>query len=461
MSVQKNQVVTVEITGFSAEGSGVGKYNGMAVFTPYTAAGDTAEILIVKAQKSFAYGKLIKLIKPSPLRDGPGCPVYSKCGGCAFRHIKYEAELAAKRERVRDALKRIAKADIEPEPIIGSELTDGYRNKALYPVRLAGGKINMGFFAPRSHRVVPCTGCLLQPPVFEPALKAFEYWTEEKNISVYDEESKSGYLRGVYLRAAGDGDVMACAVVSKPEIIGAETLIKRLKDAVPLLKSVIFNINPDDTNVVLGKECRTVWGDGYLEDALCGLSFKISPLSFYQVNRPQAEKLYAKAAEYAALTGGETLLDLYCGAGAIGLTMAGRCKKVIGAEIVPEAVADAKQNAALNGISNAEFICADVAGAAEALKSRGLRPDVVVLDPPRKGCAAGALKTVAAMGPGRIVYVSCDPATLARDVAALVGYGYRLRAAAPVDMFPRTAHVETVTLLQRRDQQLGPPTASD
>lgn len=452
MELQKNQVVPLEITGYTADGSGVGHYNGIAVFVPRAAAGDRIEAKILKTAKSFAYGKIERIVSPSADRIPVDCPQFSRCGGCVFRHISYEAELRAKQQRVQDALERIAGFRFAVlKPIVGARNPDRYRNKAQLPIGDGpDGKIRMGFYAARSHRIIDCAECLLQPEEFALAVSAFQEWEHSTCDSVYNGSTGRGALRHLFLRKAeATGEVMACVVVNGNGVHNEPELAALLQRKVPGLASVAVNSNREKTNVILGRKCRTVWGSDFITDRLCGLSFRISPLSFYQVNPRQAERLYGLAGQYAGLTGREAVLDLYCGTGTIGLSMAKDAGRVIGVEIVEQAVGDAKKNAAENGIGNAEFLCADAVKATDLLKSRGIRPDVVVLDPPRKGCDPALIATVAQMAPARVVYVSCDPATLARDLKLFAQYGFKTMEVTPVDMFPRTAHVECVALMSK------------
>ena len=452
MELKKNDVIDLDITGYTAEGSGVGRYENIAVFVPLAAAGDRLRVKILKTAKTYAFGRIDRIMKPSGERMNPDCGQFAQCGGCVYRHVGYAEELRAKQRRVQDAMERIGGFhDLVMNPILGAKDPDHYRNKAQLPIgRAAGGGVTLGFYASHSHRLIPCEECRLQPPAFTAAMKAFREWAEKSGEDVYDEATGRGRLRHLYLRQAGaTGEVMVCGVVNGNGVHYEPELVELLRKNVPGLKSVIINVNREKTNVVLGKKCRTVWGEDTITDILCGLEFHISPMSFYQVNRDQAERLYTVAGEYAGLTGSETLLDLYCGTGTIGLSMAKKAGKVIGVEIVEQAVGDAKRNAENNGIANAEFLCADAAKAADMLKNRGVRPDVVVLDPPRKGCDAALIETVAKMAPARVVYVSCDPATLARDLKLFAEKGYQPQELTPVDMFPRTAHVETVVLMSR------------
>ena len=449
MLLNKNDDIELHIDSVSLTGSGVGRYNGLAVFVPATAPGDIIEAHIIKAKKSYAVGKCTKIIKPSPDRTDNDCQAYPGCGGCSFRHMSYGAELKLKSDAVRDAFSRIGGLDVDLKPIIGADSPDGYRNKAQYPVGCENGGLKIGFYSRRSHRIVDCRACRLAPPEFEKILGTVADWIEKYNISVYDETSRSGAVRHIYLRKAfATGEIMLCLVSAQENLPRTDKLIESLKDE-KAIKNVLININPDDTNAVLGEKCIPLLGDGCITDILCGVKVRISPLSFYQVNRAQAEKLYKKAAEYAGAEKIKLLLDLYCGAGTIGLSMADRAEELIGIETVAPAVEDAKKNAAANGIENARFICADAGEAAEKLLAEGKRPEVIILDPPRKGCSEQTIKAAAKMAPDRIVYVSCDPATLARDCAAFKELGYEVEEATPVDLFPRTAHVETVVLLSK------------
>lgn len=453
--LRKNDTVELSVTGISHDGMGVGRAGGMAVFLPACAPGDRVRARIVGVKKNFAYGKPLELLSFSPARVEPDCTAFPRCGGCAFRHIRYSEELRIKQDRVQDAFRRIAHLDVPVRPIVGTEETEGYRNKAEYPVAAGDNGLQMGFYARGSHRIVDseaCTVCRLQPSVFRAALGAFREWAEDFGISAYDEATGHGLLRHVYLRQApGSGTVMACAVINGTEVPGEKELVSRLRSAVPALISVLVNSNRARSNVILGPVCRTLWGADRLTGNFCGLQVEISPLSFYQVNSSQAERLYAAAGELAHLHPDSILLDLYCGAGTIGLTMARSAAHVIGVEIVPAACADARQNAVLNHINNAEFLCADAGEAAASLAARGLRPDVVVIDPPRKGCSRETIEAVVQMAPARIVYVSCNPETLARDAALFSSRGYRCEEVRPFDLFPRTSHVECVALMSKAD----------
>ena len=444
--MQKNDITDLEITDITNEGSGVGKYDGMAVFVPMTAVGDKISAKILKVKKNYAYAKCEKITEPSVDRIEVDCPSFDKCGGCVFRHINYSAELRLKERKVYECIKRIGGEDIKPQPAVPAESTDGYRNKAQYPV---GNGAVIGFYANRSHRIIPCENCLIHPAFFNDTAKICGDWIKKFGISIYDETVHKGLLRHIYIRfAEKTNELMVTLVINGDGIPHSDELINRLSERFgTALKSVQLNINKSKTNVILGDKCRVICGDGYITDILCGVKVRLSPMSFYQVNRNMAELLYKKAADYAQ-PDGKNILDLYCGAGTIGLSMARRAKSVIGVEIVPEAVEDARFNAHQNGITNAEFICGDASFAAQELSKRKIHPDVVIVDPPRKGCDSALITAIAhSFKPERVVYVSCDPATLARDISVFRQNGYRLAGYTPVDLFPRTAHIETAALL--------------
>ncbi len=454
--LNKNEVYKTEITGLTAEGNGVCKIDSMVVFVPHTAVGDILEVRIVKTLKKYAFGIIERIITPSKDRISLDCPLSDKCGGCILRHISYDAELAFKRQCVYDAVTRIGGIDgaIVGE-IIPSENIISYRNKVQLPIANDNdGNVTVGFFARRSHRVIPISGCLLHSGAFDPIIDAFIAFANKYKLSPYDEKSHSGLLRHLYLRhAMGTGEIMVCIVINGKDIPHSDDLIKNLLLTNDKIKTIIINENLEKTNVITGRVCHTLYGEGYITDTLCGISFRISPLSFYQVNRIQAEKLYNIAREFADLKPRETLLDLYCGTGTIGLTMARYVKKLYGVEIIPEAIEDAKINAKVNGIKNADFFCGDAAAAAEKLSIRRVKPDCVIIDPPRKGCDSILIKTISEhFSPSRVVYVSCNPATLARDLRIFGELGYEVKRIVPVDLFPRTGHVECVVLMSRVDR---------
>ncbi|NCC86743.1 MAG: 23S rRNA (uracil(1939)-C(5))-methyltransferase RlmD [Clostridia bacterium] len=451
MSIQKNQEVKLYIDGITTQGWGVGHIDGFAIFVANTTVGDTIIAHIIKAKKKYAIAIIREILIPSANRHEPDCPAFSQCGGCVYRHITYGAELKIKHKQVEDALLRIGHIDIIPQPIIPAKNIDAYRNKAQYPVGF-DGELKIGFFAPNSHRIVNCRECKLQPQEFTTALQIFDDFISKNNISIYNEKENSGLLRHIYLRKAdATGEILACAVINGKELPNAESLAKDLSYALPKLKGFLININKSDTNVVLGQKSKLIWGQDYITDILCGCKFRISALSFYQVNASQAQNLYEKAQEYAQLDSSDVLLDLYCGTGTIGISMASKVKKLVGVEIIEQAVQDAKINAALNGIENAIFICGDAADAAKQLKEDGERPSVVLVDPPRKGLTPELISTIVELQPKRIVYISCDPATLARDCELFEKSEYKVQQVTPVDMFPRTAHVETVVLLSHKN----------
>lgn len=453
--LKKNDEITLTIDAMTAEGSGIGRHDGLAVFVPNTAVGDTVLCHIIKAKKNYAVGKAFEVLEASPDRVEPDCPVAARCGGCCFRHVSYDAELRYKRRRVQDAFERIGHLDAEVLPVRGAADVDRYRNKAQFPVQLDRKHMPvLGFYASNTHRVVPCGDCRLQPEEFAEALAAVREWIIRRGITVYDEETHTGLLRHVYIRQGHySKQLMVCLVVngdSSVSVPRVSFLADALKETIPGFVSLSVNYNPAKTNVILGRETEVVYGDGAIQDTLLGCAFRLSPRSFYQVNTPQAEVLYSLAADRAGLTGEEILLDLYCGTGTIGLTMADRCRHLYGVEILPEAVEDARRNAAANGVENATFVCGDAADAAARLKADGVSADVILVDPPRKGLSEQLIATIDAFGPERVVYISCDPATLARDCGRFAEHGWHIAAPAqPVDLFPRTAHVETVVLLEK------------
>lgn len=451
LSIYKNKRVEIFIDGVTTQGWGVGHIDGFAVFVANSAIGDTILAHIIKVKKNYAIGKLLDIIIPSPSRYEPDCPVFSQCGGCAYRHITYDSELNIKYKQVKEAFSRIGHMDINPQPIVSAKTIDRYRNKAQFPVGF-DSELKIGFYAPYSHRIINCRDCKLQPQEFATALQVFDEFITQNHIPIYNEEKNKGLLRHIYLRKAdATKEILACAVINGDELPNTQTLADNLKNALPNLKGFLININKSDTNVILGDKCKLIWGQDYITDILCGCSFRISPLSFYQVNSSQAQLLYEKAQEYANLSSDDILLDLYCGTGTIGLTMANKVKKLIGVEIIKQAVQDAKTNAEINNIQNAEFICDDATNAAKTLMKNNELPTVVLVDPPRKGLSPELVSTITQMQPNRIVYISCDPATLARDCALFEKSHYKVEELTPVDMFPRTSHVETCVLLSHKN----------
>ena len=449
-TLKKNDEIKLNIEAITSEGSALAHDGGMAVFVRGAVAGDEIVAHIIKVSKNYAVASLKEIIKPSEFRIQSDCPVSSKCGGCSLRNMTYEEELRFKRQRVRDAIERIGHLDVPVMDIIGADEINGYRNKAQYPVLIENAQLKTGFYAYKSHRIIPCENCLLQPKEFDDCLKAFEKWVKASNITSYDEKTGKGLLRHIYLRKAPKtGEIMACAVINSNSLPKQEILVEELRK-IPDIKSICFNINKTQSNVILGDKTVLLWGKETICDILLGKKFEISPESFYQINHNQCEKLYKKAIDYAELSGSENLVDIYCGAGTIALSAADKAKMVYGIEIIPDAVENAKKNAQINGIENARFICADAARGAKELEKMGICADVVVVDPPRKGCGRELLETIKRMNPKKMVYVSCDPATLARDLAILDEMGYKALEATPVDMFPRTTHIETVVLMTRK-----------
>ncbi|HXK77669.1 MAG TPA: 23S rRNA (uracil(1939)-C(5))-methyltransferase RlmD [Oscillospiraceae bacterium] len=448
---EKDALIEAEIVSLADDGCGVAKPEGMVLFVPGAVPGDKALLRVEKVGKSCLYGKLEKILESAPERIEPDCPYFPACGGCSFRNITYSAELRWKTQWVADHLRRIGGFDLRPEAALASPEMFRCRNKAIYPAgKDASGKVVFGFYRQKSHELIACRDCLLQPAEFAKILEAAAFWANGFKISVYDEKTGLGFLRAVYLRKGWvSGEILLTVVANGEKLPHAQEMVSLMSTHVPGVSGIVLNINEARTNVVLGRESVRIWGRDTLCDTLAGVKVELAPEAFYQVNHDAAELLYAKAAEFAALTGDETVLDLYCGAGTIGLSMAAKAKRLIGAEIVPEAVENAKRNAEENGVTNAEFLCADAGKAAAELQSRGLRPDVVILDPPRKGCSAETLDAVASMGPSRIVMVACDTATLARDLKILAGKGYCLKKAQPVDLFPRTANVECAALMTK------------
>lgn len=445
VDLKKNDKIELYIDAVTSEGSGIGRYNGFAVFVRGTVPGDKIIAHIIKVSKNYAIGIIDTILEPSVQRIESDCPVSKKCGGCSFRDMTYAEELKYKLSRVQDAISRIGHIDFTVENIVGADEINYYRNKAQYPVYIENGSLTAGFYAYKSHRITPCNDCLLQPAEFENGIKAFEKWVKKNHITSFDERTGKGLLRHIYFRKAfGTGEIMACAVVNGTDIPDKDYLVSELQNVFENLKSVVVNINMENTNVILGDKTKTIWGSEKITDILLGKKFVISPQSFYQVNHNQCEKLYSLAAEYADLKGNETVVDLYCGAGTIGLTLADKCKHLVGIEIVPSAIENAKENAKINGVENAEFICADAFDGAKEIEKMGLKADLVIVDPPRKGCQKELFDVIENMGAKRIVYVSCDSATLARDLAILKEKGYALKNLTAVDMFPRTPHVECV-----------------
>ena len=446
MELAKNQEHTVTIEGYGEGGMGVARIDGRVVFVHGALRGEKCRVLILKTLKSVAFAKVLEVLEPSSERITPDCPYFPRCGGCTYRHIRYEEELRLKKQRVQDNLSRIGGSDVTVEEILGARDTLRYRNKAQYPVSKDGA---VGFYRARTHEVIECEHCLLVKPEADAAAEALREYMQSCRVAGYDEKTGRGLVRHLYIRSNAAGESLVCVLVNGDKLPKEDRLVTLLRDACPKCTGIVLGTNTKKGNVILGDRYRTLWGSDRLEDTLCGKTFRLSVPSFYQVNRIQAERLYAKAIEFAGLTGQETVLDLYCGAGTITLALSDHAKKVLGAEIVPEAIDDARENAARNGVKNAEFFCGDASDVAKKLARENLRPDVITVDPPRKGLAADVVESIAEMQPGRVVYVSCDSATMARDVKRLADLGYTAQRACAVDMFPRADHVETVVLLSK------------
>lgn len=443
---REGQLCRLVIDGYASDGAGVARLDGMVVFVQGGIRGEACDVRLTHVGRSALWGRVEEVVNPSPARIFPRCLHYTKCGGCQFRHMNYAEELEAKRIRVEDALRRLGGAEIHVSAILGAEQVDRYRNKAQFPVA-KGPRI--GFYRPRSHDVIDVDDCLLQGEAAARLRGAVKEWMAEYSIPAYNERTFTGLVRHVYVRTNRAGRSLCCLLVNGRGVPREAELVRALRRAEPNLAGIVLGVNEKHNNVILGDSYRTLWGEDFLSDTLCGLTFRLSVPSFYQVNPAQTEVLYGKALEFAGLTGAETVLDLYCGIGTISLVMARKAGMVWGAEVVPQAVDDAIANARRNHIENARFLCADAGEAARYLEGEGVRPDVVCVDPPRKGLAEDVVDTIADMGPQRVVYVSCDPGTLGRDVKRFAGRGYTLKRAVAVDMFPRTAHVETVVLLSK------------
>ena len=460
---KKNDTVTIEITDMGVDGEGIGKVDGFTLFVKDALIGDVAEVKVMKAKKNYGYARLMKLVTPSPDRVEPVCSVARQCGGCQIQALSYAKQLEFKNNKVRGNLIRIggfeeAFIDEIMEPIGGMKEPFHYRNKAQYPVGTdKEGNLIAGFYAGRTHQIIPNLDCALGDPVNKEILEKILAYMNQHSITAYDEETGKGLVRHVLIRKGfTTKEIMVCFVINGKKLPHSEELAKVLSE-IPGMTSITYSINQENTNVIMGKDIRPVWGQTFITDYIGNVKYQISPLSFYQVNPVQTEVLYGQALEYAGLTGNETVWDVYCGIGTISLFLAQKAKKVYGVEIVPQAIEDAKKNAEINGIENAEFF---VGKAEEVLPQyykdyakthpgENARADVIVVDPPRKGCEESVLETMVNMEPERIVYVSCDSATLARDLKYLCANGYELKKVRAVDMFPHTGHVETVVLMSK------------
>ena len=445
----KNQIYEAIVTDYTSEGQGVAHIEGCAVFIPNAIAGEKVLVRIEKAQKTWAAGKIVELLEKSPHRVNRECPVAKLCGGCDFWHMDYAEETRLKAERVRNCLNRLGGENLEEVPILAAPTCYGYRNKAQYPVSAKKNRIFAGFFRAGTHQVVENDRCLILPEETDRVKDLVMDYVNQYRVTAYDEVAHKGLLRHIYVRRGNvSGEILVCLVINGNKIPKPEALIERLKK-VPGFATLVLSVNTKKGNAVLGDAFITLYGPGYIEDTLCGLNFRLSPRSFYQVNHHQAQRLYRAAIEQAEITKNDTVLDLYCGVGTITLAMASAAGRVIGVEVIEQAVADARDNARRNGIENAEFFCGDAGQAALELERQGIRADVAVVDPPRKGLNADTIEALSRMAPRRIVYVSCDPATLARDVALLKERGYVLKNAIAADLFPRCAHVDSIVCLSR------------
>ncbi len=452
--LSKQQIYDAQITDYTAEGWGIAHVEGCAVFVPGAIAGERCRIRVERVGKTWASGKIVEITEKSPHRVQRLCPVSASCGGCDFHHMDYDEECRLKAERVRQALLRIGGEDWGPVPLLAAPVLTAYRNKAQYPVTEQKGRVCAGFFRAGTHQVVVQPRCAIVPEETDAAKDAVVAYANAVHLSAYDEATGRGLLRHIYVRRGQvSGQILVCLVVNGRSIPQPERLIRALR-AIPGFTTLVLSVNTRRGNAILGEEFLSLYGPGYIEDTLCGLTFRLSPRSFYQVNHDQAQRLYRAAIEMAHIGPEDLVLDLYCGVGTITLAMAGAAGRVIGVEVVPQAVEDARENARRNGIQNAEFFCGDAGQAALSLEKQGIRPDVVVVDPPRKGLNGDAIEALCRFSPRRIVYVSCDPATLARDIALLKARGYGLRDVTAVDLFPRCAHVETVVLLSRETNPL-------
>ena len=449
----RNAIFEMTCENFGQDAQGVCRHDGIAVFVPGMLPGERAMVRIVKPEKRYAFGRIEQLLEESPDRAEPFCPAYKRCGGCSCQHMTYDTSLRFKQSQVQELLKRVGGLDITVPPVLGMDVPFAYRNKGAYPVADVKGEPACGFFAPRSHDLIPLPkqGCRIQGEDSRDATQAVLAWMKKTGSRAYDEVSGKGLVRHIMTRCTTDGKLMVVLVVTHAQIPNAPLLLSLLQKAVPGLVSVCLSINNKRTNVILGTDIRVLWGEGVMEDTIHGLRFEVSPLSFFQVNPVQTEKLYGLALDYAQLTGEETVVDAYCGAGTISLMLAKKAKRVIGIEIVPEAIDNAKKNAAANGVSNAEFLVGATEELLPKLVENGLRPDVIVVDPPRKGCEPQVLEAIIKAQPKRVVYVSCGAPTLARDAKLLTDGGYAAKEVQCVDMFCWTGAVETVMLFERGD----------
>ena len=448
--LRKNEIIQLQITDITNEGFGVGHFNGHTVFVANTAIEDVVVVKVVKVGKNYSYGMVTEIVKPSPHRIFSSCPVYNKCGGCNYQHITYKSELQAKQNQIENAMRRIGKIEFPVSAIIPSPSITHYRNKIIYPLQKINGKTSIGFYAERSHRFIPIESCLLSPSIIDEIANYTCTLIDKYQISIYDEASHTGLVRNLYFRQSyTSAKISLCFVINGNALPSPNEICRKIIEKYPMVSGITLNVNQKQTNVVLTNNYTVLYGKLLLEDTLAGVELQISPNSFYQVNHNAAELLYKTVKDLTDLKRTDTLLDLFCGIGSIGLSFSGICKKVIGVEIVNSAVEMAKINAKLNSFTNTTFICSDAGVAVTALLEENTLPDVVIVDPPRKGCDALTLQSIIKMKPRQIIMISCNPATAARDAAHLIENDFVINAIQPVDMFPRTKHMECVISFSR------------
>ncbi len=451
MNLKKNDIVEIKIEDNGSLGEGIGRIDNFTLFVPESVAGDTLEVKILKIKKSYGHAKQQKIIVPSEARQTPPCKFYSRCGGCNLQHMTYTHQLAYKTKKVREALRRIGGFEqIQVNETLGMDDPFHYRNKAQFPVGEQDGKLAIGFYSPRSHAIIDMDNCLIQHPINQEIIQKIRDYGTQSNVKPYDEATHKGILRHIVTKIGfNTGEIMVCLVINGKRLPHQDQLIESLK-SIPGMTSIVVNSNMEKTNVILGDKTETIWGEPHIHDTIADLRFEISPLSFYQVNPVQTNVLYDRVLAFCGLSGTETVLDIFCGIGTISLFLARKAKHVYGIEIVPEAVQDAQRNAAQNDITNTTFLCGDAeAELTRMVEDTGIHADVIVIDPPRKGCDEALLAAIATIKPERLVYVSCDPATLARDLKILCADGFVVEEVQPVDMFSQSVHVETVVLLSR------------
>lgn len=455
--IKKNDTLVLRAETLLGNGNAICRTdNGFVVFVPSAAPGDVIKVHVIKVTKSYAVAKILEIIQPSPYRNEDGCPFSKSCGGCTFQHISYEKECEFKENTVNDALSRIGKLDLKVENFYGAENICSYRNKAVYPVGTdKDGRAVSGFYASMSHRIVEHDECLISNPVFTKIRDSVIEFINTRSITVYSEETGKGLVRSIHMRSTGGGDISLSLILNADTLLSKATedaFVKEITASFPSVRTILINVNTKSTNAILGEKWRTIFGDGYIYDELLGKRFRITPASFWQVNRKQAEVLYSVAKEYANLSEGERLVDLYCGTGSVGICLAEKGTSLYGVEVIEQAAKDAKFNASLNNIDG-RFVALETENALDDEYVKKLCPDVITVDPPRKGCV-GAVEKIASLGAKRIVYISCDPATLARDLQQFDTLGYKTVKVSAVDMFPRTGHVESVVLLEQTDSAI-------